>query len=94
MMDYSWPGNVRELENVIERAIITSQNKILNIEYLPKSNINSDEFISYEENERSHILKALEKTNWKINGTDGAAELLKKNPQTLRARLKKLNIKR
>ena len=35
MMDYSWPGNVRELENVIERAIITSQNKILNIEYLP-----------------------------------------------------------
>ena len=51
-------------------------------------------FISYEENERSHILKALEKTNWKINGIDGAAELLKKNPQTLRARLKKLNIKR
>jgi chemotaxis protein methyltransferase CheR len=94
MMDYSWPGNVRELENVIERAIITSQSKILTIEYLPKSNNNSDNFISYEENERNHILKALEKTHWKINGKDGAAELLKKNPQTLRARIKKLNIKR
>ena len=94
MIDYSWPGNVRELENVIERAIITSQNKILTIEYLPKSNNNSDNFISYEENERNHILKALEKTHWKINGKDGAAELLKKNPQTLRARIKKFNIKR
>lgn len=26
MMSYTWPGNVRELENVIERAIILSQN--------------------------------------------------------------------
>jgi transcriptional regulator with GAF, ATPase, and Fis domain len=94
MMDYSWPGNVRELENVIERAIITSQNKILNIEYLPTSENLSTEFISLDENERIHILKALEKTHWKINGKGGAAELLKKNPQTLRAKIKKLKIKR
>jgi two-component system response regulator HydG len=29
LMDYSWPGNVRELENVVERAIITSDSDIL-----------------------------------------------------------------
>jgi formate hydrogenlyase transcriptional activator len=94
MMDYSWPGNVRELENVIERAIITSQNKILNIEYLPALETPSNEFFSLDENERIHIIKALEKTHWKINGRGGAAELLKKNPQTLRARIKKLKIVR
>ena len=94
MMDYSWPGNVRELENVIERAIITSQNKILNIEYLPALENPTNEFISLDENERIHILKALEKTHWKINGKGGASELLKKNPQTLRARIKKLKIER
>jgi len=94
MMDYAWPGNVRELENVIERAIITSQNKILNIEYLPALENPLNEFFSLDENERIHILKALEKTHWKINGKGGAAELLKKNPQTLRARIKKLKIER
>ncbi len=29
LMDYDWPGNVRELENTIERAIVTSRNRIL-----------------------------------------------------------------
>jgi len=94
MMDYSWPGNVRELENVIERAIITSNNKILNIEYLPALENHLNEFVSFDENERIHILKALEMTHWKINGKGGAAELLKKNPQTLRAKIKKLKINR
>ena len=94
MMKYSWPGNVRELENVLERAIITSQNKILDIEYLPTPNNPSNDFVSLDENERMHILNALEKTHWKINGKGGAAELLKKNPQTLRARIKKLKIER
>jgi PAS domain S-box-containing protein len=35
---YHWPGNVRELENVIERAIISSQQGRLNIE-IPQTNI-------------------------------------------------------
>jgi chemotaxis protein methyltransferase CheR len=94
LINYSWPGNVRELENVIERAIITSHNKLLNIECLPKSEDLSDGIISLEENEINLIKKVLEKTYWKINGKGGAAELLKINPATLRSKMRKLGISR
>ena len=93
-MVYSWPGNVRELENIIERAIITSNNNILNLESLPKSQGNGQAQLTLEENEKSHIIKTLEQTGWKINGPGGAAEVLKINPQTLRSRIKKLGISR
>jgi len=33
---YPWPGNVRELENCIERAMILSQGKRLEVSYLPE----------------------------------------------------------
>jgi PAS domain S-box-containing protein len=94
LTEYSWPGNVRELENIIERAIITSRNNILNLESLPKSGNSIQAQLTLEENEKSHIIKTLEETGWKINGPDGAAEMLKINPQTLRSRIKKLGIKR
>lgn len=32
LMSYHWPGNVRELQNVIERAVITSQGICLNLD--------------------------------------------------------------
>jgi len=94
LTEYSWPGNVRELENIIERAIITSRNNILNLESLPKSGNSIQAQLTLEESEKSHIIKTLEETGWKINGPDGAAEMLKINPQTLRSRIKKLGIKR
>ncbi|MEN6459857.1 MAG: sigma 54-interacting transcriptional regulator, partial [Syntrophomonas sp.] len=34
-MQYDWPGNVRELENLIERLVVITLNKIINIEDLP-----------------------------------------------------------
>lgn len=33
---YTWPGNVRELKNVIQRAVITCQEDILDINHLPE----------------------------------------------------------
>jgi len=94
MTNYTWPGNVRELENVIERAIITSQNQILNVELLSKTDNTSNDLIPLEELEKKHIISVLEKTYWKISGTGGAASLLKINPETLRSRMRKLGIKR
>ena len=94
LINYSWPGNVRELENVIERAIINSHNGILNFDFLPKSEEQSNKFVTLEEAEKHHITEALRKSEWKINGSGGAAEKLKLNPQTLRSKMQKLGIKR
>ena len=49
---------------------------------------------SLEEAERLHIVAVLRKTNWIIGGSNGAAEILKINPSTLRSRMKKLGIAR
>ena len=94
LINYSWPGNVRELENVIERAIINSHNGILNFDFLPISVEHSNKFVTLEEAEKNHITEALRKSEWKINGSGGAAEKLKLNPQTLRSKMQKLGIKR
>jgi DNA-binding NtrC family response regulator len=37
LMDYHWPGNVRELENVVERAVVLSQDEIIGRDLLPGS---------------------------------------------------------
>jgi chemotaxis protein methyltransferase CheR len=93
LIDYSWPGNVRELENVIERAVVISQGNILNIvEDFKHDSIDSDSLKTLEEHEKLYIIKVLEKTNGRIEGKSGAAELLGINPSTLRSRIKKLGI--
>ncbi|MGL5749900.1 MAG: sigma-54 interaction domain-containing protein [Paraclostridium sp.] len=33
---YNWPGNIRELENLIQRLIVTSEDKLLSEDLLPK----------------------------------------------------------
>ena len=49
---------------------------------------------SLEEIERLHIIAVLGKTHWTVEGSNGAAEILKINPSTLRSRMKKLGIVR
>ena len=94
LINFTWPGNIRELENVIERAVITSQKNTLTIESFPETRIDSNEYISLEDLEKNHITGTLEKTSWKISGNGGAASILKLNPETLRSKMRKLGIKR
>jgi len=95
---YDWPGNVRELENVIERAVITSKDSILKLtdrlvtSANKKSRAKSSKTLA--EMEREHILNTLENTGWKIEGTNGTADVLGLAPSTLRGRMKKLEIYR
>lgn len=96
-IDYSWPGNVRELENIVERAVIISRGKTLEIgEWLQKTDDVqlSTAILTLEENERRHIIKALETTAWRVSGEKGAAKILGVNAKTLESRMKKLNIHR
>jgi len=87
---------VRELENVIERAVIISTKNKLEIgDAIPKKRRSiTDEAVTLAENERQHILKILEHTNWRISGEKGAAKILEINRTTLEARMKKLGIVR
>jgi len=98
LLKYHWPGNVRELENMIERGVIMTDGDLLTELPLPATNtqiINDDSGIkTITQNERDHILMALDHCNWKIYGPDGAAELLDINSSTLKSRMKKLGIMR
>ena len=46
-----------------------------------------------EQVERQHILSTLKRSGWRIEGPNGAANLLRLNPSTLRSRMKKLGLK-
>ncbi len=95
--DYHWPGNVRELENVIERAVITSQGPVLRVldqfDNLRKPQPEQD-VKALADLERDHIVQVLQKTAWRIEGEKGAALILGLNPSTLRARMRKYGIRR
>ena len=96
LQDYSWPGNVRELESIIERAAILCTGQVLQLaDKLETSSPPLSAAIrTMEETERSHILKILSETRWRIEGKDGAAAILGLHPNTLRGRMQKLGIVR
>jgi formate hydrogenlyase transcriptional activator len=95
LQNYHWPGNVRELENVIERAVINSSGPKLRLAdelKTPHKDLTAPETL--EKVEHDHIVRVLEETRWKVSGKNGASEILGLNVSTLRARMRKLGIRR
>jgi len=94
---YDWPGNIRELENVIERALIVSQDQKLELGgWMGKKDIaqKDDALVTLAQHEKAYILKVLHETTWRVSGDQGAAKILGMKPTTLESRMKKLGIKR
>jgi formate hydrogenlyase transcriptional activator len=94
LQSYAWPGNIRELSNMIERSVILGESTIRfpDLEDRKVKTSTGNQAIKLKDIEREHILEALKKTQGKIGGADGAADLLGLNRTTLIYRMKKLGI--
>ncbi len=108
LTQYPWPGNVRELSAVIDRAVILGNGKRLEIaralglssnerytapeNSIEKTPLANNTFLPLDEYIRRYIIQVLEHTKGKIEGKGGCAEILNIHPNTLRAKMRKLNI--
>ena len=106
---YDWPGNVRELQNVMERALILTSGRELQLvramsgfaaapATVPTESIESTARVltarQMEEFERANIQRALASCHGKVSGDHGAARLLGIPHTTLNSRIKALKIQR
>jgi len=104
MVQYSWPGNVRELKNVIERAMILTDQEVITPKHLPFELKQTEKFIhgnteheisektddmSLEGMEKIHLSKVLKRLEW---NKSKASKNLGISRATLRAKIKKYNL--
>jgi formate hydrogenlyase transcriptional activator len=98
---YDWPGNIRELANIIERAVILSDESVLRVpagifgDDLPLAAAAgaSDESESpIVRQERRLIEEALAGCNGRVAGPRGAASRLGLSPSTLESKIRRLGI--
>ncbi len=93
LKQYSWPGNVRELQNVIERAVVATTGRTLQLpgperriaQAAPSSR-------TLAQVERDHIVATLQATNGVLGGWDGAAARLGLSRTTLISKMQRLGI--
>jgi formate hydrogenlyase transcriptional activator len=98
LIAYSWPGNVRELQNLIERAVIRSDNGVLP-NPLPGSKREDADATTrsngtFMDSQRALILQTLRAAGGMIGGPQGAAARLGLKRTTLVSKMKRLGIYR
>ncbi len=93
---YAWPGNIRELQNLVERAVILSNDGVLPNPLPVKRELATSLSTptTLRGSERALILHTLESVGWVIGGPYGAASKLGVKRTTLIHRMKKLEISR
>ena len=96
LCSYPWPGNIRELQNLIERAVILSNDGVLP-NPLPTTETEQRPVVfpgatTLRDSERTLILQTLEGVGWVIGGPKGAAAKLGLKRTTLIHKMQKLGI--
>ncbi len=105
LTQYHWPGNVRELKNVIERAMILTDQELITPKHLPfelrKGNDGEDGAVTAQELveiteemslarvEKIHLTRVLKSLDW---NKSKASRVLGISRATLRAKIRKYNL--
>jgi two-component system response regulator AtoC len=104
MIQYPWPGNVRELKNVIERAMILTDQELITPKQIPfelkqtekcgQANADTEiieigEEMSLDYMEKLHLSKVLKKLEW---NKSKAAKVLGISRATLRTKIRRYNL--
>jgi transcriptional regulator with GAF, ATPase, and Fis domain len=99
---YSWPGNIRELQNLVERAVILSQDGVLPNPLHKKQTEpmfpsqhptrNFPSLLTLEDADRTLISETLEQAGWIVGGPRGAAAKLGLKRTTLLAKMRRLGV--
>jgi formate hydrogenlyase transcriptional activator len=95
LSSYHWPGNIRELQNLIERAVILSNNGVLHNPLPTTGAVGALSLPTTPKDlERALILQTLQAVGWVIGGAEGAAARLGLKRTTLISRMSKMGISR
>jgi transcriptional regulator with GAF, ATPase, and Fis domain len=93
LSSYQWPGNIRELQNLIERAVILSNDGVLPDPLL--TTVTQGVFspaTTLKASEYALIVQTLEAVDWVIGGPKGAAAKLGLKRTTLINKMQRLGI--
>jgi len=97
---YNWPGNIRELQNVIERAMVTVEDEIINHKHILNFVDSQDtiekeqmiiEIVPIEQMEKQMIQLALKRYGNSMEGKKQVANALKISLATLYNKLKTMS---
>ncbi len=91
---HDWPGNVRELENAMERAVVLSKSRSLDVDDFafirPSASGDFKKKMTLVELEKHYIRQVLEETEWNVTQ---AAEILGIHRVTLHKKIKRFDLK-